>query len=158
VQDSIIEDTQMHVLKSKPYSSTVLALGGVILVGLGLYFIFLRPALLPEDPRYMGASLVEIRAAVPGLENWLQKVFWVMGGYMVATGLLTIAVALSIFRARAKGSTLIVAVTGLVSIGCMAVVNFMIGSDFKWVILIFCLPWVIGLVLYQFESRRANGA
>ena len=27
----------------KPYSATLLALGGVILMGLGLYFAFLRP-------------------------------------------------------------------------------------------------------------------
>ena len=34
-------------------SSAALTLGGVILIGLGLYFIFIRPALLPEDPRFM---------------------------------------------------------------------------------------------------------
>jgi hypothetical protein len=50
-----------------PHSSTVLLLGGVILVGLGLYFMFLRPPLLPEDPRYMGTSLEEIRSGFPGL-------------------------------------------------------------------------------------------
>lgn len=27
---------------------------GVWLVGLGFYFVFLRPPLLPEDPRFMG--------------------------------------------------------------------------------------------------------
>jgi len=56
---------------NKPYSSTILALCGIILIGLGFYFVFLRPPLLPEDPRYMGASLAEIQAAVPGLLDWL---------------------------------------------------------------------------------------
>lgn len=61
----------------RPYSAIVLALGGVIQMGLGIYFVFLRPPLLPEDPRYMGASLSELQAAVPGLLTWLGRVFWV---------------------------------------------------------------------------------
>ena len=58
----------------RPFSATVLALGGIILIGLGLYFIFLRPPLLPEDPRYMGSSLSEIQATLPGLLPWLRRV------------------------------------------------------------------------------------
>ncbi|MEP6895031.1 MAG: hypothetical protein ABI986_05435 [Chloroflexota bacterium] len=66
-------------MQVKPYSSSILAFGGIILIGLGLYFVFLRPALLPEDPRYMGASLAVIQDTLPGLALWLQKVFWVHG-------------------------------------------------------------------------------
>ncbi len=40
---------------------------GAWLIALGLYFLFLRPALLPEDPKYIGSSLEAIRAAMPGL-------------------------------------------------------------------------------------------
>lgn len=53
------------------------------MVGLGVYFVALRPPLLPEDARYIGATLPEIQAAVPGLERWLRHVFTVMGGFMV---------------------------------------------------------------------------
>ena len=35
---------------------------GIWLVELGSYFIFLRPALLPEDTRFMGSSLEQVRA------------------------------------------------------------------------------------------------
>jgi len=59
----------------QPYSSRVLALCGLILIGMGLYFVLLRPALLPEDTRYIGTSLEEIRIAVPGLLDWLEDVF-----------------------------------------------------------------------------------
>lgn len=142
-------------MKLRPYSSTVLALGGVILMGFGLYFVFLRPPLLPEDPRYMRTSLAEIQAAVPGLLVWLRRVFWVMGGYMFATGLLTTYVAVTAIRARAPGAPLVTAVAGLSSIGWMAVVNFIIASDFKWLILGFVLPWALALVLYEIE-RRSN--
>ncbi|MCA8211411.1 hypothetical protein [Burkholderia vietnamiensis] len=81
-------------------SSVVLALGGVILIGLGLYFMFLRPAPLPEDPRFMGTTLEQIRSNFPGLLLWLPRVFWVMGGYMVSSGLLTLYLATTSFRSR----------------------------------------------------------
>jgi len=130
----------------------VLALGGIFLMGLGLYFVFLRPPLLPEDPRYMGTSLAAIQASVPGLLVWLRRVFWVMGGYMFATGLLTLYVALTVFRARASGAVLVVALAGLTSIGWMAVVNFVIDSDFKWLILAFAFPWPIAIALYWLKK------
>jgi hypothetical protein len=138
-------------MKFKPHSSTVLALAGIILMGLGLYFVFLRPPLLPEDPRYMGTTLADIQTTLPGLLTWLRRVFWVMGGYMFATGLLTVYVALTSFRSRAKGAAVIVAIAGLASIGWMAVVNFIIASDFKWLLLAFILPWGIGLGLHRIE-------
>ena len=52
-----------------PLSAKVFLVCGFYLVALGLYFTLLRPALLPEDPRYIGSSLEAIRAAVPGLER-----------------------------------------------------------------------------------------
>jgi len=55
-------------MKRKPYiPSNFLALHGLILMGLGLYFIFIRPPLLPEDLRFMGTSLGEIQSVIPGL-------------------------------------------------------------------------------------------
>src|SRR5579859_6282624 len=110
-------------------------------MGLGLYFVLLRPPLLPEDPRFMGSSLAEIQAALPGLSLWLRRVFWVMGGFMFAAGLLTAYVALTFFRARAKGAAGVGAVAGLASIGWMAVVNFIIASDFRWVLMAFSIIW-----------------
>ena len=57
----------------RPYSATVLALGGAVLMALGVYFLFLRPPLLPEDPRFMGTSLAQLQAAAPGLAIWLRR-------------------------------------------------------------------------------------
>jgi hypothetical protein len=139
---------------TKPYSSTILVLCGIILMGLGLYFVFLRPPLLPEDARYMGASLAEIQATAPGLFNWLQKVFWVMGGYIFTTGLLTLYVAITAFRTHASGAVWIVTAAGLTSIGWMAVVNFIIGSDFRWLLFGFALLWGIALLLFWIEERN----
>jgi len=67
-------------MKPRYYSSSVLGLSGIILMGLGLYFIFIRPPLLPEGPRYMGTTLAEIQSTMPGLLIWRRRVFWVLGG------------------------------------------------------------------------------
>jgi hypothetical protein len=143
-------------MNTKPYASSILlALNGIILMGLGLYFVLLRPPLLPEDPRFMGTSLAEIQTSLPGLLVWLRRVFWVMGGFMFATGLLLLYVAQTTFRAHLTSARLMVALAALSSVGWMAVVNFMIASDFKWLLLTFNLPWISALVLSLGERRQS---
>ena len=119
---------------------------------MGLYFIFIRPTLLPEDLRYMGSALQNVNDNIPGLANWLQKVFWVMGGYIFTTGVLTVFISFTSFRKRLRGAFGIVVVAGISSIGSMTVVNFMIGSDFKWLLLTFMLPWIVALILYRLHK------
>ena len=53
----------LKALILRPISALVLAFAGVILMALGLYFIFLRPPLLPEDARFIGASLAQVETA-----------------------------------------------------------------------------------------------
>ena len=119
---------------------------------MGLYFIFIRPPLLPEDLRYMGSSFQNVNNNITGLATWLQKVFWVMGGYIFTTGLLIVYISCTSFRKRLPGAFGIVALAGISSIGLMTVVNFMIGSDFRWVLLTFTLPWVFALILYRLHK------
>ena len=140
--------------KLSPFSIFLVS-QGVILMGLGLYFVFIRPVLLPEDPRFMGTTLVELQATVPGLLIWLRRVFWVMGGFMFTTGLLTAYIAVTAFHQQVRGARFVVALASLTSIGWMAVVNFMINSDFKWLLLAFNLPWIVALTLSWRESRQA---
>lgn len=146
-------EAQAIEVKLHRYYPKVLALGGVILMGIGLYFIFLRPPLLAEDARYMETTLAEIQAVAPGLVRWLQKVFWVMGGYIFTVGVLTIYIAFSSFRARMRGAFPVIALAGLSSIGWMTIVNFIINSDFKWLLLVSTLPWAAASILYRIEKR-----
>lgn len=140
------------MLKLKPYSASLLAVAGLILAAMGLYFVFLRPPLLPEDLRYMGTTHQNVNATNPGLLNWLQKVFGVMGGFIFTTGVLIIFIALTSFRKRLPGAFIIVALAGISSVGLMTAVNFILGSDFKWLLLIFTLPWVMGLIFYRLHK------
>lgn len=141
-------------MKDHVYSSTLLATSGVILMAMGLYFVVLRPALLPEDLRYMHASLTEIRAETPGLLEWLPKVFWVLGGYIFATGLLTLSIALTTFRTGVRRPTAMIALAGLSSIGGMVTVNFLIDSAFKWPLAGIAALWASALALSWIECRQ----
>jgi hypothetical protein len=132
--------------------SILLVLQGLLLVGLGLYFVFVRPPLLPEDPRFMGASLVEIQVTMPGLLIWLRRVFWVMGGFMFSTGILMTYIATVTFPHLMRSGRSLIALASFTSIGWMAVINFMINSDFKWLLLVFNLPWIFTLILSYREG------
>ncbi len=134
--------------KPHPTSTWMLTGCGVWLVGLGLYFIALRPALLPEDPRFMGTTLAQIRAAVPGLEGWLNRVFTVMGGFMTGAGVLTLFVATTVMRSRLKWTSWVIALSGALTVGLMSATNFALQSDFRWVLLIPALVWFAGLGVY----------
>ena len=138
----------MQVGAKRPLSATLLGVCGVVLVGIGLYFIFVRPAFLPEDARYTGATLSDIQAVAPNIAQWLSRVFLVLGGYIIATGILTVYLATSPFRNRTRGAGVAAALAGAASIGLMAAVNVIIDSDFKWPLIGVAALWAIALALF----------
>ncbi|MFC0339524.1 hypothetical protein [Paracoccus niistensis] len=117
-------------------------------VGMGIYFIALRPTLLPEDERFIGGSLAELSSAAPELAIWLNRVFVVLGGHAVATGLLAfLAVHLVSRRGRpSRVALLLLAGAGLFSTVLMSRINFAIASDFRWVLLVPALAWIAGVI------------
>lgn len=117
---------------------------GVWLIGLGLYFVCLRPALLPEDPRFMGTSMEAIESMVPGLKGWLRNVFIVMGGFMAACGVLVLHLARTVFTFRRNVTTGAFVVTGLLTVALMSAMNFALHSDFRWILLAPVLLWLAG--------------
>ena len=137
-------------------SGFIFAACGIWLIGLGLYFMFLRPALLPEDLRYMGTSPAEVQSAMPGLERWVRRVFTVMGGFMTGAGVLTIFVAMNAPVFREKWTWIVLALAGLFTVGTMSLTNFQLNSDFKWLLLIPSFLWVIGLV-FRTVISSSNG-
>lgn len=134
-------------------SMLLLVVAGVMIVGTGAYFLFLRPALLPEDVSFMGLSATELEGVRGPLASWLTHVFSVMGGYVLATGVLAITLAFTSYRDHHPVAGLGVLVGGAASIGLMAAVNFMINSDFKWVLLCMTLVWAASCILFWTERR-----
>ena len=139
-------------------SSLFLTGSGVLLIGIGFYFLFLRPSLLPEDVRYMSLTSVELQSIGPRLGGWLGHVFRVMGGYITATGVLAIALATTSFRQHHPVAAIGAMLGGAASIGWMAIVNFMINSDFKWQLLAVAVVWACSLALFGWELRQGRWA
>jgi len=133
------------------WSSRIFVVCGVWLVALGAYFLFLRPALLPEDPRYIGSSLEAIRLALPGLERWLRHVFNVMGGFMIATGVMTTLAACRLPARRELTTFAALTLAGAVSVALMSVTNFLLNSNFRWLLVLPVLLWLAGLLCYLRE-------
>jgi hypothetical protein len=136
-------------------SSILLACAAIQLIGIGCYFLLLRPALLPEDVRYMQLTAAELQAVGPRLAAWLGHVFRVMGGYVTATGVLALTLAATAFRQRQPWAVAGVIIAGMASIGWMSAVNFMIDSDFKWVLFGFALTWAASIAAFALEARRS---
>lgn len=142
-------------MKTKTHApSLLLALNALIFMLLGLYFVFVRPALMPEDLSFIGTTFDQIQTTLPGLLLWLRRVFWVMDGFMFASGVLLLYVAQTTFRTNSLRARFTVFVAALSSIGWMAIVNFLIDSNFKWLILSFNLPWIVALILSGGERRQ----
>ena len=95
----------------------------------------------------MGSTVERILDAVPALSVWLRRVFWVLGGYIAATGILVVYIASTGVRTGSASALAVVAVAGAMSAGWMSAVNFMIRSEFRWVLLGLDGVWVFGLLV-----------
>ena len=137
-------------------SSILLLLFGIILVVVGAYFWFIRPPLLPEDLRYLASSPAKIDDAASNLKAWLGQVFRVLGGYITASGILTIALAATSYREHRATAAVAAAAAGAASIGLMTAVNFSIDSDFRWFLLAIAVLWASSIVTYAVEFLRAS--
>ena len=133
-------------------SGKVFLVCGLWLIALGLYFLFLRPALLPEDPAFIGSSLEAIRTAIPGLEPWLGHVFNVMAGFMIAVGVVTMFLAWRVVSRHEPGTFATLLVAGAASVAWMSATNFLLHSNFRWLLLLPALLWLAGLLCYLRES------
>jgi hypothetical protein len=134
-------------------SSLLLAAAGTIVAAIGIYLIVFRPVLLPEDIRFIGLSTAEVSTIGLRLAPWLSLVFRVLGGYALATGLLTVALSATAFRSRDPTAAIGAALAGASSVGVMAVANFALDSDFKWPLLALALIWMLGLGAFWLEGR-----
>ena len=133
-------------------SGTVFVVCGLWLVALGTYFLFARPALLPEDAHYIGRSFEALRSAAPGLERWLGRVFNVMGGFMIASGVLTALAAYRLLARREPGTFAALSVAGAAGVALMSATNFALSSAFRWLLLLPALLWFAGLLCYLREG------
>ncbi len=139
-----------------PPSAVLMAMTGIIVVGIGIYFVLLRPALLPEDVRYMQLTEADLATVGPSLKDWLGFVFAVLGGFAMATGILIVTLAVTAYRLRKHIAVCGAILGGAASIGTMTAVNFAINSDFRWALLGLFALWAGSLIAYWLERVRAT--
>ena len=130
-------------------ATALLGTWGLYQVIAGLYFIFVRPSLLPEDLRAAATTLEAVHAAAPRLETWLNWVFAVLGGQMAASGVLLLGAAVSVLLGHRVGIVEIVAyvAAGLLSVALMCGVNFALGSDFRWFLIAPVIVWLAAMIV-----------
>ena len=71
---------------------------------------------------------------------------------MLATGALTILAAWRWLAKREPGTFAGLAVAGAASVGLMSATNFLLHSDFRWLLLLPALLWLFGLACYLMEG------
>lgn len=129
-----------------PLAAGLLGACAVAQVGIGVYFIFARPPLLPEDLRFLALGPAG-EESLGRLRAWLDLVFTVMGGQMAAVGALAAAMALRVRLARSSsGEVVCVLLAGAASAGLMSAVNFALASDFRWLLILPAGLWGLATV------------
>ena len=145
---------------ASPHRLAALLLGACAAyqLAIGLYFAMLRPPLLAEDLRFLGTASGALTAAAPRLERWLQLVFVVLGGQMAALGVLTAALALRLSRGHApdRRELALLGGAGALSVGTMSVVNLVLASDFRWLLILPVATWAGAIALAARDAGRLN--
>jgi hypothetical protein len=139
------------------FSKWIFVACGIWLIGLGGYFMLVRPPLLPEDLRYLGSSAIQVEVLLPHLASWLRNVFTVMGGFIAGCGVLIVFVSVRAVPQCLQGTGIALGCAGLLTVATMSWTNFVLDSDFKWLLLAPVVAWLLGLVSYG-AGRRAEHA
>ena len=131
----------------------LLGLLGVLTLGTGLYFLLVRPAMLPEDFRFTGTTPEQVPAR---MWAWLGIVFRTWGGFMAGFGVVLIGVAVYLLTARKVFLCSATAAGLVIAFGRFLVSNVALHSDYLgFIAALFGLAVITagGLAL---RSRRDN--
>ncbi|WP_011583191.1 MULTISPECIES: hypothetical protein [Chelativorans] len=108
-------------------SGTLLTILGVLAFGTGIYFLGIRPALLPEDIRFTGIDEATLPQA---FLDWLGIVFRTWGGFITGFGIVLTGIGVATFSGDARWLRYGTAAGILVVFGRFAYSNVVIGGDY----------------------------
>lgn len=128
---------------------------GLLTLGTGLFFLFIRPVMLPEDIRLTG---MDPQLLSPEMVEWLRIVFRTWGGFIAAFGILLLSVATYMITSRPVLLCWGVALALAVAFGRFLASNVMIRSDFVWFVgALFALALITALRLVSSSLRASAG-
>jgi len=108
-------------------SGGLLTILGVLAFGTGVYFLGIRPTLLPEDIRFSGID----EAILPqAFLDWLGIVFRTWGGFITGFGIVLVGIGVATFSADEKWLRYGTAAGILIAFGRFAYSNVVISGDY----------------------------
>ncbi len=146
-------------MRSDRLGALLLLALGILTIGMGGHFIFLRPPMLPEDARFTGVDPALVR---PEMWRWLGIVFRTWGAFIAGFGVLLVAVAGYLLTLSPKVLVWGVTFAVLEAFGQFLRSNLSLHSDYLWfVAALFALAVLTatGLVLNAHRTpNRGRGA
>lgn len=135
-----------------------LASCGVFQIGMGIYFIALRPTMLAEDEKFTGLTLEALRRISASMPLWLDRVFIVLGGHAIAAGLLIVLATILLWnRTLSITAVILITAAGGTSVLLMSAINFAIHSDFRWLLFLPALVWTGAVLLLAKDWSNERG-
>lgn len=138
------------------FAKWILVASGAGLIDLGGYFMFIRSPLLQKDLRDLGLNAAQVETPSPHLRSWQQHVFKVMGGFIAGGRVLIVFVGLRAVPQYVPGRGMAFGCAGLLTVATMSGTNFPLDSDFKWLLLMPVIGWLLGFVCCVFSARSAQ--
>ena len=123
---------KQHIVDRRDALSGILLLVlGLLTMGTAVFFLVLRPALLPEDIRHTG---IDPGTLPPAFLEWLGTVFRTWGGFMAGFGVLLLGIGGFLLSGRARCLYWATAIGAVVAFGRFLFSNILLDSDFLWFI------------------------
>ena len=123
---------KQHIVDRRDALSGILLLVlGLLTMGTAVFFLVLRPALLPEDIRHTG---IDPGTLPPAFLEWLGTVFRTWGGFIAGFGVLLLGIGGFLLSGRARCLYWATAIGAVVAFGRFLFSNILLESDFLWFI------------------------
>lgn len=123
---------KQHIVDRRDALSGILLLVlGLLTMGTAVFFLVLRPALLPEDIRHTG---IDPGTLPPAFLEWLDTVFRTWGGFIAGFGVLLLGIGGFLLSGRARCLYWATAIGAVVAFGRFLFSNILLDSDFLWFI------------------------
>ena len=127
---------------------------GVFTLGTAVFFLALRPPLLPEDIRHTG---IDPQVLTGEFLGWLGIVFRTWGGFIAGYALALLGIGAFMLTGRARWLYWPAAIGVIVAFGRFLYSNVVLASDFLWFISFLFLLAVVAAALLAFSRDRPPG-
>ena len=131
----------------------VLGILGLLLAGTGVYLMFMRPPMLPEDAAFTN---IELGTLPPKLDAWLSIVFATWGGFVAAFGVVLVGAAVSLMTSQPRWLCLGTATGILMAATRFLISNVVLGSDFLWFVTVIAALSTLAAILLVASSRSSR--